>query len=88
MKGKIPFEEEFKKDEREIVLGCFGDRGLIQLFGPRKGNFLSISVHWDGKIEISTCGTFPRASLRITTVGLRREGEYDRIQLEANLEGE
>jgi len=73
----------------EAICGQDRDRaGYIVLRDTDSGNFLSVSVYLDGRVEVHTVKTFPRVSLSVANVTIGKNGAYDEIVVQAHLKEE
>ena len=81
------FEKEFQLDGRKIVVGCSSgsQRGFVQMFNPQSWNFITISVHIDGTIEVTTCKTFPSSRIDVVETSTHRKGRYDEVKLKVTI---
>lgn len=85
MKKDFPFKKEFDIDGRKIVLVCDDKRGLVQMFNPQTGNYVNVSVHTNGNIEITACMVFPRSRIDITKSSIHQKGSYDSVRLKVGI---
>lgn len=82
---ELPFEKSFSNGEREIVVACDIDGGLLQLIDTEQGNNVTLHIDWEGKIKIVTTNTLSGIIIDKIEQGV---DIYDTITMHAELKHE